>query len=238
MLDWTVGELRLCANEPVVTSSHNTPATRELDLSCIRSLVGTHRRSKQISRESQRLESPFPPIYPIRPIAAPQVDEERHPEALALAKYCVGRGVDIGCGHRKVTPECIGVDIIPAGERGQHGVVAGKVSVADIHASGDDLSAFKDGELDFVVSKHNLEHYVDLIKTLREWKRVLRMGGVLAAVVPDERSGDTIFLDPTHKHCFTPESLTSLIELLGLKVEKSEVVVPNWSFMIVARRID
>ena len=57
------------------------------------------------------------------------------------------------------------------GETGRYGVVANQVSVADVQASGDDLHMFRDGELDYVVSRHNLEHYIDIVKTLLEWRR-------------------------------------------------------------------
>ena len=94
-----------------------------------------------------------------------------------------------------------------------------------------------DGELDYVVSRHNLEHYVDVVKTLQEWARVTRPGGIVAMIVPDERAGDTIFLDPTHKHVFTPESLERLIGVIdGLRFVKAEVVTPSWSFLAVAER--
>jgi SAM-dependent methyltransferase len=165
------------------------------------------------------------------------VDEGDHPEQRALSPFCVGRGIDVGCGHRKVTPSCIGVDITPAGSFGAHGVVSGRVSVADVVASGDELHMFAEGELDFVVSRHNLEHYVDLVKVLQEWRRVLRPGGVLALVVPDERAGDTVFLDPTHKHCFTPESLARLIDVIGgFEAVRTQEVIPGWSFLAVTRR--
>lgn len=177
-------------------------------------------------------------MVPLRPLRPPPVEEANHPEALALEPYCVGRGIDVGCGHRKVTPDCIGVDLLAAGEVGEHGVVSGQRSVADVQASGDDLHMFGDGELDFVVSRHNLEHYVDVVKTLQEWARVTRVGGTVAMIVPDERAGDTIFLDPTHKHTFTPESLERLIGVIdGLRFEKAEVVTPNWSFLAVAERV-
>jgi len=171
----------------------------------------------------------------VRPIAHPVVDEQNHPEALALWEYCVGKGIDVGCGHRKVHPEAIGVDILPAGSVGKDGVISGKPSVADVQASGDDLNSFAENELDYVVSRHNLEHYVDTVKTLIEWRRVLRRGGVMAIIVPDERAGDTVYLDPTHKHCFTPDSLERLITVIGgLRVVKSETVIPLWSFLLVA----
>jgi len=163
---------------------------------------------------------------------------ENHPERLALLPYCQsGKGIDVGCGHRKTHPNCIGIDIIAPGEKGAVGCVAGKRIAADIQASGDDLWMFADGELDFVISRHNLEHYVDVFKTLREWKRVLRTGGTLAMIVPDDRHIDSIALDPSHKHAFTPESLRTCLELAGgLDIIKIEPVIERWSFMVLCRK--
>jgi len=163
---------------------------------------------------------------------------DNHPEALVLQPYCVGKGIDVGSGFRKTHPDAIGIDIIPQGETGEHGCMQGMRSVADITASGDNLNMFEDGELDYVINRHNLEHYVDVIKTLLEWKRVLKVGGILGMVLPDESRLNTIALDPTHKHCFTPESIRSILELTGgFAIERLETVVENWSFLVVARKV-
>ena len=166
-------------------------------------------------------------------------DPEQHPERLAVLPYCEeGRGLDVGCGHRKSSPNCIGVDLTAGGDKGEAGVVAGQVSQADVQASGDDLHMFADGELDFVVARHNIEHYVDPIKTIQEWKRVLRSGGKLALIVPDDRYVDTIRLDPTHKHVFTPDSMRRILELIGdmREVEVREAV-PEWSFLAAFEKV-
>ena len=165
-------------------------------------------------------------------------DEELHPERLALLPYCIGRGIDVGCGHRKTSPNCIGVDILAKGQIGKNGCVRGKRSVADIQTSGDNLYMFQDSELDFVISRHNLEHHIDIIKTLQEWKRVLKKGGILGVVLPDENKVNTIELDSTHKHVFTPESFRRFLELIGnFEIIKMETVIPNWSFICVAKKI-
>lgn len=167
-----------------------------------------------------------------------QLPDDFHPERLALIQYCAnGKGIDVGCGNRKTHPNCIGVDLIASGSLGEYGCVAGKLSVADICASGDDLDMFEDGELDFVVSRHNLEHYVDIIKTLQEWKRILKVGGVMAAVLPDESCINTIVLDPTHKHVFTPESYRRYIDLIGgFRVIEMRTVSKDWSFLCAAEK--
>ena len=169
--------------------------------------------------------------------ALPDYPDDEHPERLAVLPYCVGRGIDVGCGHRKTAPHCIGVDLLAAGEIGSAGVMEGQRSQADVRASGDDLPMFPDGSMDFVISRHNLEHYVDVVKALEEWRRVLRPGGHLALVLPDEDCLDTLALDPTHKHAFTPESLRRLIALVGgLEEIECRPVIPGWSFLYAARR--
>jgi len=164
---------------------------------------------------------------------------DNHPEARVLQPYCIGKGIDVGCGFRKTHPDAIGVDILGKGEIGSAGCIAGRQSVADIKASGDDLYMFKDGELDYVVSRHNLEHYVDPIKTLLEWKRVLKPGGILGIVLPDESKINTLALDPTHKSSFTPSSIRRLLDIIGgFEIIKIEPVIENWSFVVIARKME
>ena len=176
------------------------------------------------------------------PLRELEIEKERelyHPERLVLLEYCMsGKGIDVGCGNRKTHDNCIGVDIIPNGSLGNAGCIAGKEIVSDICASGDNLFMFKDQELDFVISRQKLEHYVDVIKTLNEWKRILKVGGIMAVVLPNESAINTIALDPTHKHAFPPESFLKYIELIGgFTIVKVEDVIPNWSFICVLRKL-
>jgi SAM-dependent methyltransferase len=165
--------------------------------------------------------------------------DEHHPERLALFPVCRGRGIDVGCGHRKTHPEAIGVDLTPGGEKGKVGNVAGQTSSADITGSGDNLWMFADNELDYVVQRHNLEHYKDFLLALQEWKRVLRPGGVLGMVVPDDEECDTLRLDPTHFHVFTMKSLQRAIDLIGgFHTCHMAKLLKRWSFMAIFQKID
>lgn len=159
-----------------------------------------------------------------------------HPEAAAVMPYSQGRGLDIGCGGNKTLSQAIGVDIIPKGQKGKRGNQKGVISEADICASGDQLP-FKDNEFDYIIARHNLEHYQDVIKTLLEWRRVLKEGGYLSVVLPDDTKLDTIHLDLDHKHTFTPESFARLIEILGgFEIIKKETCIPHWSFICVLKK--
>ena len=164
--------------------------------------------------------------------------DRNHPERLALLPYCqTGKGIDVGCGHRKTHENCIGVDIVAGGAIGSFGCEAGHASSADFCLSGDNLTVFADGELDFVISRHNLEHYIDIHKTLLEWKRVLKKGGIMAMVLPDERFINTIALDPTHKHVFTPETIQRYVDAVGgFTTILQDIVVPKWSFLSVFKK--
>lgn len=97
--------------------------------------------------------------------------------AAFVVPYTRGRGLDIGCGRRKVWPHCIGVD------NGHH---FGAHTQAEVSGDGSDLSLFADGSLDFVFSSHTLEHFHEekVSKILAEWARVLRPGGYLVLYVP------------------------------------------------------
>lgn len=157
-----------------------------------------------------------------------------HPERLAMLPYCKGKGIDVGCGSNKTHPDAIGVDIVPGWSPGAIGSEKGRVSCADVCTSGDHLEMFADGSLDYIIARHNIEHYVDVVHTLREWWRVLRPGGTLALVIPDDEEVDTIKLDPSHKHAFAQESFVSLVQAIGgFEIRETGVCLPGWSFKCV-----
>lgn len=211
------------------------PAARDLLLGRAYHALGLWGRANQRLWAAQQAA----PVRAVRRLLRRTLTDEHHPERLALVPVCQGRGIDVGCGARKTHPDAIGVDLLAGGTTGEHGVVAGAVSVADVCASGDDLHMFRDGELDYVVQRHNLEHYQDFILALQEWKRVVRPGGVLGMVVPDDEHCDTIHLDPTHKHVFTRRSFARVIDLLGgLEVIHSAEVLARWSFVAVVVKTD
>ena len=164
---------------------------------------------------------------------------EHHPERMALYPLCKGKGIDVGCGYYKIHPDAIGVDLVPHGERMATAAnVMDRVSQADVVCSGDNLVMFDDESLDYVVQRHNLEHYQDPVKALQEWLRVIKPGGIIGMVVPDDESCDTIHLDTTHKHVYTQSSLHRLLELLpSVKVVHLEPLLYHWSFVCVAQKV-
>lgn len=167
-----------------------------------------------------------------------KTNREYNPEAEPMAPLVSGRGIDVGCGAAKTSPEAIGVDLIAPGKTGDEASQKGRVSQADVQASGDDLWMFSDGELDYVIARHNLEHYVDPVRTLREWARVLKEGGVLGLVLPDDEAFDTLKADSTHKHAYTQSSLRNLLSLIpDLAIVEQGICQNRWSVYVILEKV-
>ncbi|WP_254064322.1 methyltransferase domain-containing protein [Granulicella sp. S156] len=55
----------------------------------------------------------------------------------------------------------------------------------NIFCDGSDLSTIANKSYDFILSCHNLEHFANPVKALKEWQRVTRPGGALVLVLPN-----------------------------------------------------
>ena len=100
-----------------------------------------------------------------------------------LVRWTRGRGLDVGCGAHKGFPHFIGVD------NGKDIGLFRQQFKPDVWI--DDagkLDMFASNSLDFVYSSHMLEHvpYEDVVKTLKEWWRVIKTNGYLVLYLPDE----------------------------------------------------
>lgn len=118
--------------------------------------------------------------------------QKRYPSETSKVRHLVlpflcGKGCDIGFGGDKVTKDCVGIDLPrPYAHTG-----GDRVDVpCDVMREPIPLP---DGSFDFVYSSHLIEDFADTGAALREFTRLLRNGGVLALVFPDE---------PTYRaHC-------------------------------------
>lgn len=81
-------------------------------------------------------------------------------------RYLVGRGIDIGCGDDPVTPDCLRWDR-PEGDAAR-------------------LEGLAPESFDWVYSSHCLEDLPHPEAALRRWWEVLKPGGHLLLMVPDE----------------------------------------------------
>lgn len=143
--------------------------------------------------------------------------------------------LDLGCGGRKTYENSIGVDFIAKDE--VIDTLHGTKSVADVVADIMRPLPFENDYADVIIARHILEHTLDPIKVVRQWMDKIKPAGYLVIAVPDETKINSIPMNIEHKHAFTPDSLTSVIQANGGVVEK--VIDPGngVSFILFATKI-
>lgn len=143
--------------------------------------------------------------------------------------------LDLGCGNNKTMPEAIGLDMIKKDE-----VVlslnGNPNSVADVNADVSEPLPYSNGSVDVVIARHVLEHLMDSVQVLTQWKKVLKRGGQMIIAVPNNGRLLSIPMNYEHCHGWNPESLKHLLEAIGMKVVNQ--IDPNngVSFITVAEK--
>lgn len=163
--------------------------------------------------------------------------------------YCKGIGLDIGAGGDPVVPDAITVDLEnPYAECGAHPV---NIKIPN----GTDEIGFhirhfiNPGTLDYVYSSHLLEDFDAPFVRLNEWALILKQGGYLCLLLPDEqryRNYCNSIGAPrniNHKNeSFCLEYVKEMLLLIGLEIiqEHDNLVYEpeksNYNFAIIAQK--
>lgn len=96
------------------------------------------------------------------------------------ARFCKGKGIEIGSGGAPMVKGSMLVDII---DTFSHDLPYKVDYFADAH----DLREIESSSLDYVCASHVLEHMTNPIKAVREWVRILKPGGIMWLRIPDKR---------------------------------------------------
>jgi predicted SAM-dependent methyltransferase len=169
--------------------------------------------------------------------AAYQSETGKHRDL--VAEYCAGSGLDIGFGGDPVSASAIRMDLpTPYAQTGD----------APVQLGGDcrDLYWFQDGTLDYVYSSHVLEDFPrdETRRVLAEWARVVRVGGRLVLLLPDQQRYlhyvQRIGSGPNLHHSIDDFSLRYVCDVAtrvgGLDVEATHEEVGEYSFLAVFRK--
>ena len=126
-----------------------------------------------------------------------------------LRKICIGRGLDVGSADRPITKDVTTVD---------KDITIHPNIVADMSNI-----PLDDCTQNFIISSHSLEHTDNTIDTLREWYRLLKVGGKLGIMVPHGEYVDSEDLGDsshTHKTLFTVKTLELFLKYTKFKEVK------------------
>lgn len=133
------------------------------------------------------------------PIPAPVISQKLHGKfkdsALAHQILDGKRGLEIGASaHNPFNLKTLNLDYCDDYSQEfkvTEILMCGECAKVDLVAPGDDLP-FKDNVWDFVINSHVVEHFYDPVKTVKEWLRVIKPGGILFMIVPHkERTSDS-----------------------------------------------
>lgn len=155
-----------------------------------------------------------------------------------LMPYIGTSCLDLGCGASKVFPFFIGVD------SGKDTQLFGTQMKPDLAGDVSKLGLFNADFFDTVFSSHTLEHIDDTAATLREWFRVVKVGGVLALYLPHRdyypHMGEA-HSNPDHKHDFAPDDIISIMREIApdwrLEENQTRTGPHEYSFFQVFRKL-
>ena len=134
-----------------------------------------------------------------------------------IVKWTRGRGLDIGAGNHRTFPHFITVD-----NNADAQIFGHQMQRPDLHVpTAEKLDILADGSMDFVFSSHMLEHVEpdNLVKTLREWLRVIKVGGHLVLYLPDADEYPKVGekgANPDHKWDVTYLKLVAMMQKTGV----------------------
>lgn len=133
--------------------------------------------------------------------------------------YLSKGGLDIGCGPKKVWPHLVGVD---SGKDTELFGVSMKPDI--VVGSAERLALFANESMESVFSSHLLEHIANWQSALREWWRLVKVGGHLCLYLPHADLYPNCGqpgANPDHKHDFRPEDITDFFAL----------ALPDWTLL-------
>lgn len=130
-------------------------------------------------------------------------------------KWCVGRGLDVGCG-KYILPGAIGIDPNRTADKVHHAM------------------NLPEGEYDYIFSSHCLEHLDDGFEVLKYWTGFIKKGGILFLYLPHPFNEEWLPEHTKgHKRLYYPYEILDMMKELGYHNIISADMDLLWSFSMV-----
>lgn len=153
-----------------------------------------------------------------------------------VAQYTRGHGLDVGCGPWPLWPGVTSIDDMDEwqGHDWRPGIIGDCTK----------LAMFTDRCVDFVFNSHVIEHVDDAQAALKEWWRVIKVGGFLVSYVPHAdlypRMGQP-GANPDHKRDLLPEDFYAMLDQLpggwDMVFNQTRGGGYEYSFLIVIQKL-
>lgn len=143
---------------------------------------------------------------------------------------------DLGCGANKTVSWAVGVDMIQK-DQAIDTLTGSPQSSADVQADVSQPLPLEKNSFDVVIARHIMEHLMDSVTVLKQWKEIIKPGGRLIIAVPNNTMIQSIPMNIEHVHAWNPEGMKSMLEAVGFRVIE-QIDPHNYvSFITVAERI-
>jgi len=153
--------------------------------------------------------------------------DERYPFKIKRKEWILnlvnqqgGLGIELGCGHSRISDDILATDIKRRGEITNE--TEGFTSESDMKVDARNLP-FPDETFNFIISSHMIEHIEEDKDMVKNWISKLKPNGILVIVTPDKRYWEH---SPGHVREYTPDELKKLF--LDFNVDILELDTANW----------
>jgi glycosyltransferase involved in cell wall biosynthesis len=148
-------------------------------------------RLNELTRQSRRAE--VLRVAAMRPMANSAVFRGHIDRRVLSHAFVHGRGIEIGALQNPL-PVSADAQVIYVDRRSNAELRESYPELrhcnlvdVDIVENGEMLPSFQSGSQDFIIANHFLEHCQDPIRTIKNFLRVLRPGGIIYMAIPDMR---------------------------------------------------
>jgi len=169
-------------------------------------------------------------------------DKSYQPESNKVSEkfktYLKGMGLEIGFGGYAINKNSINMDLPQA-----YAYTGNDIQ----HLAGDcrNLYWFQNNVLDYIVSSHTLEDFLNTESILQEWQRIVKINGYIALYLPNQiayvKSCEKRGSLPNVAHKINNFSLEYLIDITNkmgnLKLVHSTGIINEYSFEAVFKKI-